>query len=315
MPDKRRHPRRRGRAVLLTALALVLTGAVVSLSFLQKAEHSNDGEPQGPVDPPPVRTNYCTTSVSPSRAGAPLAELDPEQAGNAAIIALVAQNRGLPARAASIAIATAFQESMLRNISYGDRDSVGLFQQRPSQGWGTRKQISDPVYAANAFYDALTKVRGYRTMSIAKAAQRVQRSAFPEAYAAYAPTAELISPGLGGYAPAGLTCVLPASTASPQTVGRRRMTGRAAVMRAAAAKEAGARTTRVLSPTTISFRVRASTGDRQAWSLAAWAVARADDLDVVEVRVAGRVWDRARPGSGWSEATGGRTAGVVVRVA
>ena len=70
----------------------------------------------------------------------------------------------MPARAASIALATAYQESKLYNIEHGDRDSLGLFQQRPSQGWGTVEQILDPVYATNAFYDALAEIDGYETM-------------------------------------------------------------------------------------------------------------------------------------------------------
>jgi len=106
----------------------------------------------------------------------------PEQSANAATITAIALQRGLPARAATIANATAIQESKLRNIRFGDRDSLGLFQQRPSQGWGTEKQILDPVYATNKFYDALTKISGYQTMEITKVAQLVQRSATPQAY-------------------------------------------------------------------------------------------------------------------------------------
>jgi hypothetical protein len=318
MSPKRRRSRRQARQrrqVLVTVAVLVLVSAVASVWSLQRSLHSDSSAPQEAVEPVPIRLNYCTTAATTSAVGGPFAELDPEQAGNAAIIAAVAQRRGLPGRATTIALATAMQESRLRNIKYGDRDSLGLFQQRPSQGWGTRRQITDPVYAANAFYDALTKVRGYRKMSLTKAAQKVQRSAFPEAYALHEPTAESFSPALRGHSPPGLTCLLQPSTASPQTVGRNRMTGRAAAMRAAAAKEAGARTGRIISPTTISFRVPASSGARRAWALAEWAVARADDLDVVEVHVAGQVWDRSRPTDGWTKRTGRRTVGVVVRVA
>ncbi|MBN1174954.1 MAG: C40 family peptidase [Micromonosporaceae bacterium] len=95
----------------------------------------------------------------------------------------VAAQRGLPVRAAVIAIATALQESTLRNLTYGDRDSLGLFQQRPSQGWGTPEQILDPVHASNSFYDHLVKVPHWDTIPLAQAAQAVQRSAFPSAYA------------------------------------------------------------------------------------------------------------------------------------
>src|SRR5699024_9297828 len=107
----------------------------------------------------------------------------PDQMHHASTIVLLGVKRGLPARAGSIAIATAIQESKLRNLTYGDRDSLGLFQQRPSQGWGTQEQLQDPIYATNAFYDALTKVDGWQDMVITEIAQEVQRSAYPEAYA------------------------------------------------------------------------------------------------------------------------------------
>ena len=86
--------------------------------------------------------------------------MSPEQAENAALMAAISIRRGMPARAASIAIATATQESKLYNIEHGDRDSLGLFQQRPSQGWGTREQILNPYYSINAFYDALARMQG-----------------------------------------------------------------------------------------------------------------------------------------------------------
>jgi cell wall-associated NlpC family hydrolase len=75
------------------------------------------------------------------------------------------------------------QESTLRNINYGDRDSLGLFQQRPSQGWGSPAQVTDPVYATTTFLDRLGQVPGWETLPITVAAQTVQRSAFPSAYA------------------------------------------------------------------------------------------------------------------------------------
>ena len=105
-----------------------------------------------------------------------------EQARNATTIARVARDRGLPDRAVVIALATAQQESGLRNLDYGDRDSLGLFQQRPSQGWGTPEQVQDPVYAAGKFYDGLVEVPGWETGRLTEVAQTVQRSGFPEAY-------------------------------------------------------------------------------------------------------------------------------------
>lgn len=130
----------------------------------------------------------------------------PEQAVNAATIAAVGTGRGMPERAVTIALATALQESGLRNLGHGDLDSVGLFQQRPSQGWGTEKQIMDPVYSASVFYEHLAKVPDYNRLPITVAAQRVQRSGFPEAYAKHEPDAELLAAALTGQAPATLTC-------------------------------------------------------------------------------------------------------------
>jgi hypothetical protein len=109
--------------------------------------------------------------------------LTPEQAENAAVIAAIAVRRGLPARAVSIALATAYQESKLRNLDHGDRDSLGLFQQRPSQGWGRPKHLLAPNYAAAAFYLPLSRLPHWWRMPLTKAAQAVQASAFPNAYA------------------------------------------------------------------------------------------------------------------------------------
>ena len=106
----------------------------------------------------------------------------------------------------TIALATAMQESGLRNIDHGDRDSLGLFQQRPSQGWGTEQQILDPVYSAGKFYEHLVKVPGYSRLPLTVAAQRVQRSGYPQAYAKHEPDATLLAAALTGRAPAALNC-------------------------------------------------------------------------------------------------------------
>ena len=130
----------------------------------------------------PVATAECTLPVTGIR-------LTGEQVGNAWTIAQVGYDRGLPERAAVIALATAMQESRLRNLDYGDRDSLGLFQQRPSQGWGTPEQVQDPVYAAGAFYDGLVQVPGWETRPLGEAAHAVQRSAYPELVPRFEPMA------------------------------------------------------------------------------------------------------------------------------
>ena len=108
--------------------------------------------------------------------------IDQTQADIAATIYNVAASRGLDARAAAQGIATGIVETGLRNLQGGDRDSVGVFQQRPSQGWGTVAQCTDVTYASGSFFDRLVKVPNYKTADFGLACQAVQRSAFPDKY-------------------------------------------------------------------------------------------------------------------------------------
>jgi hypothetical protein len=133
--------------------------------------------------------------------------LTAEQVANAATIAAVGRDRGLPERAIVIALATAQQESWLRNLDYGDRDSLGLFQQRPSSGWGTDAEVQDPVYAAGKFYDHLVGVPGWETGRLTDVAQAVQRSAFPEAYQQWSELAEKLAAAQISELPDQITCV------------------------------------------------------------------------------------------------------------
>lgn len=130
--------------------------------------------------------------------------LDGEQWANATVIVTAAARMRLPARAAVIALATALQESGLRNLPYGDADSLGLFQQRPSQGWGTPTQLLDPTYAATAFYTALLNVPNWQHLPITDAAQQVQHSATPRAYAQHEALATAVVTAVaGGACPTG----------------------------------------------------------------------------------------------------------------
>ena len=126
--------------------------------------------------------------------GSSITPLTEEMAANARIIIQVGRELGVPERGLVIALATAMQESSLRNINYGDRDSLGLFQQRPSTGWGTPDQILNASHAARLFYGGpsnpnkgntrgLLDIPGWQSMSLTQAAQAVQISAFPNAYA------------------------------------------------------------------------------------------------------------------------------------
>ncbi|GAB3861815.1 M23 family metallopeptidase [Dactylosporangium cerinum] len=155
-------------------------------------------------------------SGTPSRPSGPTAppsgplpaidQWDPVQVGNAATIISVGVARALPARAWVIAVATAMQESSLRNLPGGDRDSVGLFQQRPSQGWGTVAQLTDSVYAAGKFYDKLVTIPNWQTLPLTEAAQAVQISAFPDAYTRWEPDAVTIVQTLTGQAGGVAAC-------------------------------------------------------------------------------------------------------------
>src|SRR3954468_5152264 len=109
--------------------------------------------------------------------------LAPDQAADASTIAVVAKRMGLPDHAVTVALATALQESKLHNYPFGDRDSLGLFQQRPSQGWGRPDQLLTPAYAAGAFYRHLRGVPHWRRLPLAAAAQAVQHSANGAGYA------------------------------------------------------------------------------------------------------------------------------------
>jgi hypothetical protein len=229
-------------------------------------------------------------------------EVTPEQMGNAATITGIAVRRRLPARAATIAVATAIQESKLVNVDYGDRDSLGLFQQRPSQGWGTPEQVRDPVHATNAFYDTLIKVDGYRSMEITEVAQEVQRSAFPEAYADHEPDARVLASALSGHSPAALRCSLaedsrPAGVAGLQPFQRALRQELTTTPTAALDGVAGVRL-----PVTDATA---------AWAAAQWSVAQAERLGVARVYAGGKVWRRAEGERGWRPA-GDAPSGVVV---
>jgi hypothetical protein len=132
--------------------------------------------------------------------------MSPEQTVHATTIAAVGKRMGLPDHAVSVALAAALQESRLHNLGHGDRDSVGLFQQRPSQGWGSASQLLTPTYAAGAFYRHLARVPGWEALPVTTAAQRVQRSAAPSAYAQWEHEARAIAQAATGEIPAGLSC-------------------------------------------------------------------------------------------------------------
>ncbi|WP_433340692.1 hypothetical protein [Streptomyces sp. CA-253872] len=257
-----------------------------------------------------------------------------DQAVNAATIAAVGTSRGMPERAVTIALATALQESGLRNLDHGDRDSVGLFQQRPSQGWGTVAQIMDPVYSAGKFYERLGKVDGYASLPLTVAAQKVQRSAFPDAYAKHEPDAALLAAALTGRAEASLTCestvpegpgdpsavraalirdfgarVLPGAPEAKTAGKKRRATSVAgsaspspvAGTLAGGRAAAPARARTVVVPVAEPRTAKEPKARQRGWELAQWAVAHASVLRISEVGYAGREWRASGTGHTWRE--------------
>ncbi|MGX1549071.1 heavy metal transporter [Streptomyces adustus] len=259
-------------------------------------------------------------------------EFTPEQAVNAATISAVGTDRGLPERAVTIALATALQESGLRNIEHGDRDSLGLFQQRPSQGWGTEQQIMDPTYAAGVFYEHLVKVSDYTELPLTVAAQRVQRSGYPEAYAKHESDAALLAAALTGRTAATLTCdgrqtaATAATAAGPSAVRTAlvRDFGREALQEAGAevdgkhgSKHGGGKATSAPVPEvsaaadgrTVTVPVPSGTGDaagrstdERGWQIAHWAVANASALHISRISYAGREWTAGTTDSRWRTA-------------
>jgi hypothetical protein len=220
--------------------------------------------------------------------------LSTEQGRNAALIAAIGVQRGLPARAVSIALATAYQESKILNVAHGDRDSIGLFQQRPSQGWGTVKQIRDEHYSINKFYEALEKIDGYETMRITEAAQEVQRSGFPEAYEAHAPDARALASALTGYSPGGaFTCVVD----EPSGSGRAEAVTKSldAAFGTTPADRTGARQDLAIPVT------GGKDANRLGWAIAQYLVANAGPLKIHEVSFDGRTWRIGRKSEqGWT---------------
>ncbi len=296
----------RASRLMATFLLLALVGAGAAAVLVWLA-----GDQIGPFAP----REYCTATV-----GDDEVTVDLEQAGHAATIAAVAEQRGLPARAISIALAAAYQESELYNLSHGDRDSLGLFQQRPSQGWGTPEQIQDPVYAAGAFYDALVTIPDYRDLEITEAAQRVQRSAFPDAYAQHESNARTLASALAGYSRAALSCTIRPVAGEDEDPGPDGLTPRAAAvldqlqdafgdLEAGGFDPDGIESGHIAGSAHYSgraidlfFRPPDDGEQRRAgWVVAHWLVVNAKRLGVATVIYDDRIWTARRSDEGWRE--------------
>jgi len=232
--------------------------------------------------------------------------LDSDQAPVGATIAGVAARMGLPARALDIAYATALQESKLTNLPYGDLDSVGVFQQRPSQGWGTATQLEDPEYASTAFFSALVKVPNYLSLPEYVAAQDVQRSADGSAYEQWESTAQLLTTEYTAvahgvtcwYTPAANTKANPAQAAA----------GLAHVFGPTGAASDGAVLQGVdAGRSELVVRVRPQDG----WTVANWLMANASTYGLTKVSYDGWEWSASLRESSW-QANPAHNAGSIL---
>jgi len=269
---------RRTPVVVLALLAVVGTLGVVVVARSMS----------GDIKLPQIIAPECTVQADGE------VTLDFVQMANAATIAAVGVRRGMPERAVVVALATALQESKLENLEDGDRDSIGLFQQRPSQGWGAAEKIKDPRYAADKFYTALKKVKGWDKMRITDAAQRVQRSAYPNAYEKWADESAVLARALTGRATGAVACTVTgapalrgAAAAAALLNGLKLDWGKGLAKTPAAAQAAG-----------LTVAVSdASTG----WRYAHWLVSHASATGLERVRFADLEW-RAPDGK-WQPVT------------
>lgn len=213
--------------------------------------------------------------------------LDTGQAGIAATIAGVARHRAMPVRAVTIAYATAIQESDLENLPYGDRDSVGVFQQRPSQGWGTRQELLDPVYASSRFFAALADVSGYRHLAVYQAAQAVQHSADGYAYSQYSGQGAIMAAGFTGRLGRAVWCWYGSGISGPAHLG--------AASRELARTFGPLQVGHIFDPMiAVHIRFRSA-----GWAVASWLVTHASSYGIREVRYRGYQWSAAHGGRGW----------------
>ena len=223
--------------------------------------------------PPPA----CTIGSGPQ---ALVLTLD--QGENASTIAAVAKQLQLPDHAVTIALATALQESKLHNYPFGDRDSVGLFQQRPSQGWGTPTQLLTPAYASLAFFRHLATVPDWQNLPVAAAAQDVQHSADGSAYAQWEEEARAMARVLTGEILPAMACRFP----TPHLT-------RPVDLQALADRELG--------PNVLG---RVDGSQAQDWTVAQWLIGHAYAYGIVQVKVRGQQWTNDGQWRSDDEATG-----------
>jgi hypothetical protein len=261
----------------------------------------------------------CTAS---SPAGS--MSLDLEQARDASTITAVGVSLNVPPSGIRVALATARQESKLHNIGYGDRDSLGLFQQRPSQGWGTEAQIMDPVYSTTKFYQALLAVPNWQGMTLTQAAQAVQHSGAPDAYAQYEQFATIVESVFTGTAGPGLGCTLDGPTFAAQPkVGGKLLTARGQSVvdnvrtqfgSANVGKISGIAADGLAFDLGAPASVTGSAATARDWAFANWATAQAETLGISQVSYGGKTWRASDGGSGWQADSSAAASGGSVHI-
>jgi hypothetical protein len=239
---------------------------------------------------------HGTTSLKPAGcqagSGRSAVALDPEQAAIAATIAGVAHHQAMPRRAVVVAYAAAIQESKLQNLGYGDRDSVGVFQQRPSEGWGPARKLLDPVFASTKFFQALATVPGYQRQPVYRAAQAVQHSADGSAYIQYQQEATLLAADFTGHSAHAVWC-WPDGADPPRA-------NLAGARRALTAAFGPVGSRQVTAPRDARYLLVPAARPGLGWAVAAWLVTHAAHFGIHQVSYAGLRWRAAAGGSGWT---------------
>jgi hypothetical protein len=270
-----------------------------------------------------VTSGFVTTGASTASVGS----LDPEQVHNAAVIISVAKQHQVPEYGWVVALAAALQESSLHNYPGGDADSAGLFQQRPSQGWGTHAQVTTPVLATEAFFGVasythntgLLDLRGWESMPVTVAAQTVQKSLYPDAYADNEAMARSLVAKLAGVhlEPAGpLMCGNGTAMDCPPTdsPGERGLTPDALRVLRCVQQQFGDHTYLGVGPRSnnpnsdhpsgravdiMIARWQTPSGRAEGWRIAHWVKSHAPQLGVKYVIFDAKIWSTDRSGEGW----------------
>jgi hypothetical protein len=206
--------------VLVAAVfAAVLTTSAVTKVVVDQQQAAAGG----------LMNTSCDAAIGPTQPGQPeqgandASNLDQDQRGVVALIISIGKQRNLPPRAWQVAIQAGMTESTLHNYDHGDRDSLGIFQMRPSMNWGSAAEVTNPNYAINKFFDVLQGIPGWADLRPGDAAQSVERSGFPDRYHKWEAMAAVLVQNLGQVADAvgcgqGLGAALPPSQAAAQAI-------------------------------------------------------------------------------------------------